>query len=205
MAQINFAVRLLLPLFLVAAPSAHASIGASTNWGFGYGYATQDFGSHSFKPQSIAGHVDLQMNLWKFVVGLNYLTITNYNINDERNYVGMGAVHAGFNFTNSVQLIGGVGTGAWRRRRDHETSTPHSYDYSASGNGYMAGVRVFLYNSKFLSVGLSGTYYQLKNDEYSSSVNGVSSKVSEETKGSGQIAALVFRLSLDDVNKLAKK
>lgn len=201
----KFYLRFLTLLPFLWTLSANASIGASTNWGFGYGYATQDFGSHSFKPQSVAGHVDLQVNLWKFVVGLNYLTITNYNINDERCYVGMGAVHAGFNFTNSVQVIGGVGMGDWRRRRDNETSVPHSYDYSASGTGYMAGVRIFLYNSKFMSVGLSGTYYQLKNDEYSSSTNGISSKISEEAKGTGQIAALVFRLSLDDVNKLAKK
>gem|GEM_PF-5990158 len=198
----KFQMFLVLLLASFCGSSTAGAIGLSSNWGIGYGHSSQDYGATSFDPQSIAGHVDIQLNLWKIVLGGSYLTVTNYNAGDERNYVGMGAVHVGFNLSNSVQLIGGVGAGKWRRRREDEVSVPHDYDYHATGTGPMYGVRVFLINTKQVSVGFSGTYYQMKSDSYESTLDGVKAEVEKSSKGMGSIVALVVRLSLDDVKNI---
>lgn len=193
---------IVLLLTSICGSSTARAIGLSSNWGIGYGHSSQDYGTTSFDPKSVAGHVDIQLNLWKIVLGGSYMTVTNYNVGDERSYVGMGAVHAGFNLTNSLQLIGGVGAGKWRRRRENEASVPHDYDYHATGTGPMYGIRIFLINTKQVSVGFSGTYYQMKSDSYDSTLDGVKSEVEKNSKGTGSIVALVVRLSLDDVKSL---
>lgn len=178
------------------------AIGVSSNLGLGYGRATQEFGDLNFSPQSVAGHVDLQVSFWKIVFGISYLNVTNLNIGDERNYVGMGAVHLGVNLSNSIQLIGGLGAGQWRRLRQNQSTVPNDYDYKAGGGGYMAGVRIFLINTKKLSVGLSGTYYHMKSSQYDAVEDTFKTEVLEPSKGTGSIGALVFRMSLEDVKKL---
>jgi hypothetical protein len=196
---------LLAALIAAFTPISASAIGFSSNWGLGYGQATQEFGDRNFSPQSIAGHADLQLNLWKFILGVSYLTVSNYNFGDERSYVGMGAFHAGLNLSNSVQLIGGIGAGQWRRRRSDEPTVPRDYDYKSVGGGYMAGIRIFLINTKNFSLGFSGTYYHMKGPKYDSIEDGVKTEVLDPSKGTGSIAALVFRISLDDLQKLRTK
>jgi hypothetical protein len=196
---------LVLTLFFsstVFAAPGKSLVGFSANLGLGYGLAEQKFGETSFSPKSIGGHLDIQLNFWKIILGLSHLNITNYNFGEERNYVGMGAVHMGLNLTNSVQIIGGVGAGKWRRRRENQTTAPFDYDYTASGGGSMGGVRIFLLNSKKFSLGISGTYYKMTTDQYKSVEDGVSVDVREPSEGSGVLAAIVLRLSVDDMDKL---
>jgi hypothetical protein len=196
--------RIFLSLAIVLFSSSvfAATTNVSTNVGLGYGKMLQEFGDRTYEPQSVAGHIDAQFSVWKFVIGASYMTVSNLNVSEERSYVGMGGVHAGFNLSNSVQIIGGVGYGSWRRNRSNQTTGPSDYDYKASGGGYMAGVRVFLINTKKVSVGLSGTFYHMSSDSYASVENNVKTQPIDNSKGTGTIAAIVFRFSGFDLKKL---
>jgi hypothetical protein len=195
-------ILLSLAVGLFSSTAFAAKTNVSTTLGLGYGKMLQEFGARTYEPQSVAGHIDAQFSLWKFVIGGSYMSVTNLNVGDERSYVGMGAVHAGLNLSNSVQVIGGVGAGAWRRRRTNQATVPNDYDYKTSGGGYMAGVRVFLINTKKFSVGLSGTYYHMKTDSFTSVEDNVKTNTIDNSRGTGTIAAIVFRFSGFDSKKL---
>ncbi len=203
----TLAILLSLALSLYAPLSSAADVfGLATNIGLGYGVGKQEFGDdHTFEPKSVAGHVDVQFLIWKLILGGSYLSLTNLNVGEDRNYVGMGAAHVGFNLSNSIQLLYGIGAGSWRRARSNQLTTPSDYDYKATGGGTMAGIRIFLINTKQVSVGLSATYYEMTSNSYKSVEDNVKSEVTEESKGTGSIAAIVVRLNGFDFRKGAKR
>lgn len=181
-------------LLLTFASNADAAtdLGVRFNFGAGYGTTSLDYGtSKRFEPASFGGHIDLYAK-WKFLLlGGSYTTVSQLVVNDNRAYFSMATANLGLAL-GRLELVGGFGAGQFRRVRMNETTTPNDSDYKASGPGFMAGVRLHLIKIKDFSVGLSGTYYQVKTDDYESIEDGTQATVSEDSMARGTVAAVVF-------------
>lgn len=183
---------LAITLFCIFISSPLASAEPQFNLGLGYGHATQEFGDLNYAPKAIAGHLDLQYRLWVLLLGVSYMTTTQYNWGDERKYVSMTAVNGGFALGKHLDLIGGVGWGKWRQRQLNQPTAPFDIDYVADGPGYMAGIRLHLIRLKDLSIGISATYYHMKSSLYTSREDGTKTIELEKSRGTGSIAAINF-------------
>jgi hypothetical protein len=172
--------------------NAANDLDARLNFGAGFGTTTLEYGtSKKFEPQSLGGHIDLYAK-WKFLLlGGSYTTISQLVVDDNRAYFSMATANIGLAL-GRLELVGGYGAGKFRRVRMNEITTPNDSDYIGVGPGFMAGVRLHLIKLKNFSIGLSGTYYQVKTDDYASVEDGTKATVSEKSTATGTLAAIVF-------------
>jgi hypothetical protein len=161
--------------------------------GLGYGRAKLEYGETEFDRQSVAGHVDLHVQWLIFMIGATYMTTSQLNIGNNRSYASMATVNAGFALGRHFELIAGVGGGKWRHARFNQSAIPRDFDYVGTGPGIMGGVRVYLFEVKSVSVGLSATYYRMSSELYTSTIDRTQTNNIAVSRGTGTIAAIVFR------------
>jgi hypothetical protein len=177
-----------LPVILLSPPAA---AGPRGNIAFGSGEGKQSF-ADNYKVQTLGGHAELSYKLFIFQAGIGFVNISEINIGEERRYVNMGYGFLGFSLGRFLDVHGGLGGGSWRRKELDTGTTPDDYDYRAYGAGYMIGARLYLLNFKDLSVGISGTYFKMTSDGFKSIEDGTTTMKTEESVGSGTVAAIVF-------------
>lgn len=167
---------------------------AHVNLGFGYGDGTQEY-AKKYEFSSVGGHGDLMFRWLIFEVGGSFLSLSQLDTGGRKTYVEYYGANLGFAFSKYLELLGGVGVGRWRRQRSDQEIAPIDSDYTAFGTGYMAGIRLFLINTKEFSMGLSASYYRMNSDSYHSNEDLVRSVPFKDIIATGSMAAIVFRWS----------
>lgn len=161
--------------------------------GLGSGTGKLEYGDKKWEPETLAGHIDLYAKWHFLLLGASYLSIAPPNIDQNRTYAAMTTLNLGIGIGSRIELFYGLGLGKWRRNRVDEPTTPSDTDYIAYGGGDMVSARIYLLSFKGLSIGLSGTYFNMTSDDYTSILDGVKTENTDKASGGGTMGALVFR------------
>ena len=181
-------------LLLLSHESAFAK--ARVNMGAGYASGDQKF-DQAYSFSALAWHIDVQWQWKLFLAGLNYASADTINIVDNKDSVSGQAAYVGISPMKFIDIIGGYAYGEWKRKRvDPILVTTHS-DHSAKGSGWMAGVRVYLFEGNEFSFGLSGTHYNLRSTGYNQTIDGIVSAPNQESTGSYTEIGLLMSLIMD--------